>query len=82
MAAKPKPVKSPDELSVFPQKEEVEAKKSTKFEKEASDLFAKHAGADAFHFTSDGLAFFQVTDARVHASSLEVKDVITKLRVK
>jgi len=58
----------------------VEETKTRKFDKESKSLFVEYPDKDAFHFTSDGLAFFQHTDARNHASTLDDKEVISKTR--
>lgn len=68
------------DISVFPATEKVAESMSEKFDKEAKALFDEYTDKEAFHFTSDGLAFFQHSDARNHAKSLERKDVITKVR--
>ena len=69
-----------EEISVFPGTENVEESITEKFGNESKDLFVEYPDKDAFHFTSDGLAFFQHGDARNHASTLEDKEVITKIR--
>lgn len=68
------------EIAVFPATENVEESVTEKFGDEAKALFGEYPDKDAFHFTSDGLAFFQHGDARNHASTLEDKEVITKTR--
>ena len=68
------------ELPVFPAVSKVEASNTSKFYDESESLFKDYPDAIAFHFTSDGLAFFQHTDARNHASTLEDKEVISKVR--
>lgn len=68
------------ELPVFPDIEVVEDSKTSKFKKESVALFKEYPDAVAFHFTSDGLAFFQHNDARNYASTLEDKEVISKVR--
>lgn len=68
------------DLPVFPAETKVEASKTPKFDKESKALFNEYPDNSAFHFTSDGLAFFQHNDARNHASTLEEKEVISKVR--
>ena len=68
------------EIAVFPATENVEENVTEKFDKEAVELFESYPDNTAFHFTSDGLAFFQHGDARNHANSLEDKEVISKVR--
>lgn len=70
------------DIVVFPATENVEESVTEKFGEEAAALFAEYPENDAFHFTSDGLAFFQHGDARNHASSLEDKEVVSKVRKK
>lgn len=69
-----------ENLTVFPQTEKVIADKTEKWDSEAELLFKQHLNCNAFHFTSDGLAFFEVSDARNHASTLADKQVISKTR--
>jgi hypothetical protein len=68
------------EIAVFPATENVEENVTEKFDAEATEFFKEYPDASAFHFTSDGLAFFQQGDARNHANGLEDKTVITKIR--
>lgn len=47
-----------------------------KNEARAKEIFEAHSGKDAVHFTSDGLAFFNDSDAKNHAKTL--KDSIVR----
>ena len=82
VAAPDNGAESEAEIVVFPAAENVAANVTAtdKFDKEAAELFASYPDNTAFYFTNDGLAFFQQNDARNHASSLEDKEVITKVR--
>jgi len=69
-----------DDIPLFPSTGSVEASKTSKFDKESKALFNEYPDNSAFHFTSDGLAFFQHNDARNHASTLEDKEVVSKVK--
>jgi len=71
---------NPDDIPLFPSTGSVKATKTEKFDKESKDLFKEYPDNKAFHFTSDGLAFFQHNDARNHATTLEDKEVISKVK--
>ena len=70
-----------EELAVFPAEAKVTADETDQFDEQAKALFKQHEGVNSFCFTSDGLAFFQHSDARNHGLGLEDKIVITKTRI-
>jgi hypothetical protein len=52
-------------------------KEENVFERKAHSLFADYRDTEVFYFTSDGLAFFSMTDAKNHATSLGNKEIKT-----
>jgi hypothetical protein len=51
--------------------------KESAFEKKAKELFETYPKTEEFYFTSDGLAFFELCDAKNHASGLKEKEIKT-----
>jgi hypothetical protein len=46
------------------------------FIKEAEKLFKSYATAKELYFTADGLAFFEISDAKNHAKNLKNKEIV------
>jgi hypothetical protein len=54
----------------------VKEKANKKGDKE-KELFKNYPSAKELHFTADGLAFFELNDARNHAAGLKDKEIET-----
>jgi hypothetical protein len=57
-----------------------ESKKEKKQVKSAAEIFVKNPSVQELYFTSDGLAFFERTDALNHARVLKDSDISTVKR--
>lgn len=59
------------------EKEKIEKIPGANLTKKAAELFSFYPKAKTLRFTSDGIAFFELSDAANHANSLPDKKVIT-----